>query len=202
MIIGLTGSSGSGKSAAAAFFRKRGFYIMDFDKIARDVCAPGSPCLAELAENFGSGIIAADGSLRRRALGDMVFADSEKLKTLNAITRRYILAEAEKRRAECESRGKDIVYDAPLLFEARLDKECDFVIAITADRQTRIERIMARDGISLDTARGRLDSQHPNEYYMRRSDFCARNDGTADELCAELDDILLKIEDRIHDNHS
>lgn len=202
MIIGLTGSSGSGKSAAADFFRKRGFYIMDFDKIARDVCAPGTPCLAELAENFGSGIIAADGSLMRKTLGNMVFADAKKLETLNAITRKYILAEAKKRRGECTAQGKDIVYDAPLLFEAGLDKECDFVIAITADRQTRIERIMARDGISLGTACGRLDSQHPNDYYERRSDFRARNDGTESELYAELDDILLKIEDRIHDNHS
>ena len=189
MIIGLTGSSGSGKSAAANFFRKHGFYIMDFDAIARYVCIPGSPCVGEMAVQFGSGIIAADGSLMRKALGDIVFADSKKLETLNAITRKYILAQ-----------GKDIIYDAPLLFEAGLDRQCDFVIAITADRQTRIERIMKRDGISLDTARGRLDSQHPNEYYERRSDFCVRNDGTESELYAELDNILLKIEDRIHDN--
>ena len=202
MIIGLTGSSGSGKSAAANFFRKHGFYIMDFDAIARYVCIPGSPCVGEMAVQFGNGIIAADGSLMRKALGDIVFADSKKLETLNAITRKYILAEAEKRRAECVSQGKDIIYDAPLLFEAGLDRQCDFVIAITADRQTRIERIMKRDGISLDTARGRLDSQHPNEYYERRSDFCVRNDGTESELYAELDNILLKIEDRIHDNHS
>lgn len=202
MIIGLTGSSGSGKSVAANFFSNRGFYIMDFDKIARDVCAPGTPCLAELAENFGSGIIAADGSLMRKALGDMVFSDAKKLETLNATTRKYILAEAKKRRAECESQGKDAVYDAPLLFEAGLDKECDFVIAIVADRQTRIERIMARDGISLDTACGRLDSQHPNDYYERRSDFCVHNDDTENELYAKLDDILLKIEDGINDNHS
>lgn len=202
MIIGLTGSSGSGKSAAADFFRAQGFYIMDFDKIARDVCVAGSPCLAELAAEFGGGITAPDGSLRRRALGDMVFRDGDKLKKLNGITRKYILAEARRLREQCEAQGRDIVYDAPLLFEAGLDRECDFVIAVTAGRQTRIKRIMARDGISLDTARGRLDAQHGNEYYERRSDFRARNDGTEEELFAELGDILVKIEDRIHDNNS
>lgn len=198
MIIGLTGSSGSGKSAAAVFFEQRGFYILDFDKISRTVCEPGKPCLAELAEAFGGGIIAPDGALRRKALGEIVFADRAKLELLNKTTRKYILAEAQRLRNECTAAHKDMIYDAPLLFEAQLDRECDCVIAITADMEKRIERIVARDGISRNAACDRLNSQHDNDYYESRSEFCVRNNGTTAELYEKLADIL----EEIYDSHS
>ena len=195
MVIGLTGSSGSGKSVAADFFRKRGFYIMDFDAISRSVCEAGKPCLAELTKEFGSDIIAPDGSLKRRELGKIVFANFEKREKLNEITHKYILAESARIRELCDKAHMDIIYDAPLLFEAKLEGQCNCVIAITADRDKRIERITERDGISVETACGRLNSQHDNDYYESRSDFFVRNNGTPEELYAKLADILEEIYD-------
>ena len=95
MIIGLTGSSGSGKSVAAKFFAQKDFFVIDFDEISREICNKGEPCLNELTEQFGCDIIDSDGNLLRKKLGNIVFADSEKLKILNRITHKYILQKAD-----------------------------------------------------------------------------------------------------------
>ncbi len=188
MIIGLTGSSGSGKSIAAEFFAKKGFFIIDFDRISREICNPGEPCLIELTEHFGCDIIDDKGELARKKLGDMVFADKEKLALLNTITHKYILQKSALLKEQ--NRHKNIIMDAPLLFEAGLEKQCDYVVSILADREIQIKRIIARDGISRDTALGRVASQHSREYFEHKSDFCIYNNSTRQEFENKLEKLL------------
>ena len=191
MIIGLTGASGSGKSMAAAFFREKGFFIIDFDKISREICDKGSPCLKELTEQFGYDIIDDDGNLKRKALGDIVFKDAKKLAILNNITHKYIFEESN--RLKKENSDKITVYDAPLLFEAELDKECDTVISIISDFETQLDRIVKRDGISKDTAMGRIKSQKENNYYIEKSDYYIENNSTPEEFYNKLEKLLKEL---------
>ena len=191
MIIGLTGQSGSGKSLAADFFKKKGFYIMDFDKISREICEKGTPCLKELTEHFGDDIIDAEGNLKRKELGDIVFKNPQKLDALNSITRKYILEKAEL--IKKEKIGQNIVYDAPLLFEAGLDSECDVVVSIISDISRQIERIVKRDGIRADTAMGRIKSQKENKYYIENSDYCIENNSTIEDFYKKLENMLKEL---------
>lgn len=191
MIIGLTGASGSGKSYAASFFGEKGFFVIDFDKISREICGNGEPCLKELTEYFGNDIIDSDGNLKRKVLGDIVFKDSEKLEALNSITRKYILKKASLLKEQ--NKDKIIVYDAPLLFEAGLDKECDVVLSIVCDRDILINRIVERDGISRETAQGRLNSQQSNDFYIKNSDFYIENSSTIEEFRQKLEQLLKEL---------
>ena len=188
MIIGLTGSSGSGKSIAADFFAEKGFFIIDYDKISREICNPGEPCLTELTECFGCDIIDSEGNLLRKKLGEIVFSDKNKLTLLNNITHKYILQKSTMLK-EANSH-KNIIMDAPLLFEAGLEKQCDCVVSILADTELQIQRIMARDGISRDTAAGRIASQHTREYFEEKSDFCIYNNSTQQEFRTNLEKLL------------
>ena len=191
MIIGLTGSSGSGKSLACDFFIQKGFYIIDFDKISREVTEKGSPCLVELTNCFGDDIIDEDGNLRRKYLGEIVFSSQEKLKKLNEITHKYIFEKAD--RLKRENADKNIVYDAPLLFEGNLNKECDYVISIGCDFKTQVDRIVKRDGISKETAISRIKSQHSEKYFMEKSDYFIKNDSSMEDFFNKLNMVLEEI---------
>lgn len=191
MIIGLTGASGSGKSYAAAFFAEKGFFVIDFDKISREICGNGEPCLKELTEHFGNDIIDSEGNLKRKVLGDIVFNNPENLSLLNSITHKYILKKSEMLKRE--NSDKIIVYDAPLLFEAGLDKECDTIISIICDTGIKLERIISRDGISKETAMGRIKSQKDNKYYIENSDYHIENNSTPEEFILKLENLLKEL---------
>lgn len=188
MIIGLTGSSGSGKTVASDFFREQGFFVMDFDKISRDVCAAGSSCLYELAGFFGEKILRDDKTLNRKYLGEIVFRDSEKLEKLNLITHKYIMESAKELLSL--HKGENIVLDAPLLFEAGLDKWCDITLSVISDTNIQIKRITERDGINEEIARSRIGTQHDEKFFVSHSDYVIRNDGTIEEFYKKLQNFL------------
>ncbi len=158
MIIGLTGQTGAGKSSAGAILKNMGFHVIDADKIGHQVTA-SEEILVKLRTLFGSGIISPDGTLNRRALGKIVFADSEKLEQLNAVTHpeivRIITAEAKAHEKE------GAVIDCALLEECGLGKICHKIINITAPKDVRLRRIMERDGLSEADALNRINSQRP-----------------------------------------
>lgn len=180
MIIGLTGGSGTGKSSVCDFFRDRGFVIIDLDAVSRSVCQKGKACTRELARAFGSEVLDGGGCLRRRFLGDIVFGDRKKLEILNSITHKYIIEETEKLLAK--NRGKDIVLDAPLLFESGLNTLCTLTVCILSKREIRTERIMRRDGLSRAQAEARIDSQPEDEFYISRCDEVFENNSGIKEL--------------------
>ena len=121
MIVGLTGQSGAGKTTVCRVFEQNGFTIINADLVARKVTVKGSPCLKELCEFFGQHILFEDGSLNRRLLGDIVFADKKKLELLNSVTYPYITSEILETIRRCSNKGhKLILLDAPTLFERRV----------------------------------------------------------------------------------
>ncbi len=182
MILGLCGQSGAGKTTVLESFVAFGAKVCDCDKISREVMGKDTPCSAEVIQVFGQDIC-RDGEIDRRALGRIVFFDSEKLETLTEITHRYIKAEVYNRMEEAKSTGvKLFVIDAPLLFESGLDAVCDITVAVTANRETRINRIMMRDRIDRELAQKRLDSQLGEEELNRLADEVIVNDGTLEEL--------------------
>lgn len=184
-LIGLCGGSGSGKGAVSSLFGNYGIPAIDTDAVYHDITSHPSDCLDALASEFGPSVVNG-GRLDRAALREIVFNSpdsAEKLNRLNAITHKYIIDETEKIISAYEKDGfRGVIIDAPLLFESGLDKRCDTVIAVLANREVRIARIMLRDGITLDAARARIDAQLSDAELVNRANIIIRNDGTIDEL--------------------
>ena len=178
LIIGLTGPTGAGKGTFSQIaVRAFGAEHIDTDKIARQVVEPGSAGLAALVGYFGNGILRADGSLDRKKLAAIVFSDRRKLAALNGITHPLVEKEVEKRLADARERLCPFaVIDAPLLFEIGEDKLCDVTVGILADEQTRLLRILARDGIDREAAEKRLSAAKSNEYFRERCGYILEND--------------------------
>lgn len=174
--IGLTGGIGSGKSHISDIFVKYQIPSIDTDKVSRQVCEIGKPCLRELTEKFTDCILNDDGSLNRQALADIVFTDKEKLRILNVITHKYILAECKRWILQCESENHfAAIIEAPVLFESKFNYYCDYVISVIADIDVRIQRVIERDNISEADAMKRIRNQHDNRFFLNNSDFIIYN---------------------------
>jgi len=156
-VVGLTGPTGSGKSAAARMLAKMGCEVIDGDAIAREIIWPGSEVLAQLAARFGSDILNEDGSLNRARLASRAFENNEARKDLNAITHPAITALALEQAGRAG--GKIVIIDAAALLESELAKHCSHIIITTAPEQLRLERILARDGIPEQAAGQRISAQ-------------------------------------------
>lgn len=168
-VLGITGGSGSGKSYICKFLRNIGYYVIDADQIAREIVLPDQPALLEIIGTFGKGVLYEDGSLNRKKLGSIVFADSEKLKSLNRITHKYII---ERIAADLEMcKNQNCIIDAPLLYTCGLDALCDAVVGVTAGSEIRAERIVLRDGISEADAINRIKSQSEIEEHLKNADL-------------------------------
>lgn len=166
-IIGLTGQSGAGKSTVASIFKQHGFFVVDADKVARDVSADIS-VLERLSATFGEDVI-VDGVLDRKALGAIVFADKSQLNKLNEIMHPAICEKMLKMAKECEE--EYVLFDAPQLFEGGLDKHCDDIVSVIAPHHILIKRIMNRDSISKEMAEKRIASQHTQEFFKKNSTY-------------------------------
>lgn len=199
-VVGLTGGIGTGKSTAAEYLKKKGFAHIDADQIGRDITADGSPMLPVLDSIFGPAgeygvegfdIMREDGSLDRKALASIVFTDMNKKLKLDEVMFKVIIAET-KRLAEVYSQDEPvgILIDAPLLFEAGLDKECDLVLLIVADMDVRIHRVCARDGATPQEVRNRINSQMSDEEKIQRSHVIIDNSGSLEELEIQLETFL------------
>lgn len=176
-VIWLTGGSGSGKSTVSVYLRSLGLFVVDCDKIARDILQPGKPAYFETVEKFGDGFLQPDGQIDRRKLGEAVFSDTEKLHVLNEITHKYIKKELMQ---YAESADGAIVFDAPLPPDGFI--KCDKVLLITAPPDVRVKRICERDGISEEQAKSRISSQNDEDYYIKIADEVFINDGDISEV--------------------
>ena len=179
-VIGVTGGSGSGKSAFCGFLAELGAAVVDADKISHSTILRGGAAFDEIVSAFGREILGADGEIDRKTLGKIVFSSAEKLALLNEITHKHIFKEM---RLEIECKNRDIVLlDVPLLFSDDFPIEYDLSIAVIADLQTRIERITARDKISRDAALARISAQMSDREMAARADICVDNSRGTDEL--------------------
>jgi len=190
-IIGLTGPSGSGKGTVAKILEKYNIPTVDTDLVYRKLLTPPSKCLDELRANFGDIIIRDDKTLDRPKLASIVFSDPEKLKLLNSITHKYILKKTSERINYRQKRGcVAITIDAPALFESGFDAKCDFVISVTANRDIRIARIIARDGIDRCAAEKRIDAQPSLDFYTSRSKYIIENNNNINALTDSIIEII------------
>lgn len=194
MVIGLTGQTGSGKTTACRIFRDNGFAVINADEVARMIMDPGSVCLKEVADCFGSHILNEDMSLNRQKLADIVFNNPKKLELLNSISYPHITSEILALIRENSSKGnKLILLDAPTLFESRADDFCEIIISVIADESMRLRRIMERDGLTEEQALSRMKSQHNEKFFVDNSDFIIKNNDGINGLDDIVNEMSAKI---------
>lgn len=177
-LVGLTGGIASGKSTVGKLLAARGIPVVDADQLARDVVAPGSDGLAAIRARFGDEVIADDGTLKRQALGAIVFGNPEALRDLNAITHPAVALLAQQRFMALAEAGHAVaVYEVPLLFENKLQGMMDHTVLVACAPETQRQRVMARDGLDADAAQARIDAQMSLAEKRALADTTIENDG-------------------------
>ncbi|AVH59331.1 MULTISPECIES: dephospho-CoA kinase [Streptomyces] len=186
--VGLTGGIGAGKSEVSRLLVEHGAVLIDADRIAREVVAPGTPGLAAVVEAFGEDVLAPDGSLDRPKLGSIVFADPEKLAVLNSIV--HPLVGARSRALEdAASEDAVVIHDVPLLAENGLAPLYDLVIVVDASPATQLDRLIRLRGMTEEDARARMAVQAPREKRLEIADVVIDNDVPLEELERRVRDV-------------
>lgn len=156
-VLGLTGGTGCGKSEAARFLHGLGAHVADADAVSRALTAPGGAALPEIRRRFGGEVFFSDGSLNRRALGERIFHNPEEKAALEGVI--HPLVRSALVAAVDASPARVTVLDVPLLFETGMERLCDEVWTMSADEETQVARVCARDGLSAAQARARIAGQ-------------------------------------------
>jgi dephospho-CoA kinase len=190
--IGLTGPSGSGKSYVANLFSKYGIPSIDTDKLVHKLYLPNTLCQKELLESFGEKIISENGPVDRKKLASIVFSDPQKLNLLNRIVHKYVFQEIQNQVEQLPDSIKNVLIDAPQLFESGIDQKCAFTIAVLADYNTRLSRISVRDKISNEAIQSRFCNQHTDDFFIQNCDFVIYNNPN-DSLEKQIKEIVNKI---------
>lgn len=180
-IIGLTGRSGAGKGEVCEIFARHGIPFVNTDAVYHEILAQKGACTEELVAAFGTDILDECSLVDRKKLATAVFGKENTpalLYTLNHITHKYIMAKTrEAVNAFSQNGARAVIIDAPQLFEANVDAECDVVLGVVADDALCLARIMARDGLDEGAARRRLAAQHDTTYFSAHCDFVIENNG-------------------------
>jgi dephospho-CoA kinase len=185
--VGLTGGIGSGKSEVARRLAAHGAVIIDADVAAREVVAPGTPGLAQIAEAFGSGVLGPDGALDRERLGTIIFRDPAQRAKLNAIVHPLVgewmrAAERAAAAADPAPDGLIVVHDVPLLAENRRAGDFDLVIVVDVPPELQVERLVSQRGMTPDQARARMAAQAGRPQRLAVADLVIDNSGSLDDL--------------------
>lgn len=198
-LVALTGGIASGKSTIARRLAERGAVVIDADQIVRDVQQPGSPVLAAIAAEFGSGMLRADGSLDRAALGSRVFGDDADVTRLNAIVHPAVRAESARRFGEAFAADPAavVVYDVPLLVEARVDDPWDLVVVAHAPADIRRGRLVGIRGMSEPDAAARIASQVTDEARLAIADVVIDTTGSLDDTHRQVDELWATLPSRL-----
>ncbi|WP_442575511.1 dephospho-CoA kinase [Microbacterium sp. F51-2R] len=190
-LIALTGGIASGKSTIAGRLAEHGAVIVDADQIVRDVQAAGSPVLHDIAAEFGASMIRPDGTLDRAALGGRVFGDDAAVARLNAIVHPAVRAESARRFEEAFAADPRavVVYDVPLLVEARVDDPWDLVVVAHAPAEVRQRRLVELRGMTAQDAAARIASQVSDHARLAVADVVIDTSGSIDETLRQTDEV-------------
>ncbi|MEV6590518.1 dephospho-CoA kinase [Streptomyces acidicola] len=190
--VGLTGGIGTGKSEVSRVLVQCGAVLIDADRIAREVVAPGTPGLAAVVDAFGEDVLAPDGSLDRPRLGSIVFADADRLAVLNAIV--HPLVGARSRELE-EAAPEDavVVHDVPLLAENGLAPLYDLVVVVDASPETQLDRLVRLRGMTEQDARARMAAQATREKRLEIADIVIDNDVPLEDLRRRVRDVWAEL---------
>ncbi|MER7928271.1 MULTISPECIES: dephospho-CoA kinase [unclassified Streptomyces] len=195
--VGLTGGIGAGKSEVSRLLVSHGGVLIDADRIAREVVAPGTPGLTAVVEAFGEDVLGPDGSLDRPKLGSIVFADPEKLAVLNAIVHPLV----GRRSRELETAAAEdsvVIHDVPLLAENGLAALYDLVIVVDASPETQLDRLVRLRGMTEDDARARMAAQATREKRLAVADIVIDNDVPLEALERRVQDVWAELVRRAH----
>ncbi|MGH2360719.1 MAG: dephospho-CoA kinase [bacterium] len=184
-VIGLTGGIATGVSTVAQMFRELGAIIIEADKIARDVVEPGTQTYRRIVETFGPEVLSADGTIDRKRLGQIVFADDAARRRLNRITHSAIRRRIEEEVERLRGSNPDaiVLIDVPLLLDTTGPDtfDMDGVIVVTAAKDAQIERLMRRDTLPEEDAQRRVAAQRPVDEKAEEADWIVRNTGSLEE---------------------
>lgn len=186
LLLGLTGGIGSGKSTVSAELARRGAIVIDADLVVRELQSPGGAVLAAMVEHFGDRILNEDGTLDRQAVADIVFNDPEELKALNAIVHPKVGEEIDGRIEAQRDTDNIVILDVPLLVESKA-YETEGIIVVDTDPEIAVSRLVEFRGFNADDARARMKLQATREQRLEVAAFVVPNDGTQDELMAEIE---------------
>ena len=172
MLVGLTGTIGSGKSLAASLFKELGAFVIDADQISRDLVAPGKPAWQKIIDAFGDGVLSPDQSLNRPVLAEIVFKHDRKKKLLEEILHPEVIAEEMRvyKAIQEKEPGRVVIVDSPLVIESGHYKNMDRVVVVVADPELQIERVMKRNGFSRQDIQLRMDKQLSHEEKLKFAD--------------------------------
>lgn len=180
MIIGLTGGIASGKSTVSNFFKELGVKVIDADIVAREI-SERKATIDEICNIFGRDILDENGRIVREKLRERVFQDKRLVQKLNSIIHPQVIKYFKERKDE-NREDELLIFDVPLLYEAKMDTLCDKVIVVGVDRKKQIERVIQRDGSSEEVARNIIANQMSLDDKIKRADIVIMNDGTLGEL--------------------
>lgn len=193
--IGITGVIGSGKSTLAKILKEYGVQVIDADEISRNLTKKGTATFEKIVETFGKKIIDKDGELNRKKLAEIIFSDPLKKRLLEDIIHPAVSCERDRLLKEIETTKPDsvVALDIPLLFEAGMEKDVDYVIVAYADEKTLYSRVQKRDNMSFDEFIRRLSNQMPLSEKVKKGDFVVDTRKKISDLKLELLEIIKKI---------
>jgi len=193
--VALTGGIATGKSHCLRTFAELGAPTIDADVLARQAVAPGTAGFRSVVSRFGAGIVAADGSLDRSALADLVFSDEASRRALEDIVHPAVFAAIE-RWFESLGRRPEVtaaIADIPLLYETGRDRDFELVVVAACEPELQVRRLMERNGLSQEEADLRLRAQMPIALKTQRADFVIRTDGSTDDTDREVQQVWSEI---------
>jgi dephospho-CoA kinase len=193
--VGLTGSIASGKSHASSVFAELGAQVIDADVIAHELCVPGTPIYARVVEAFGNAVLASDGTIDRKILGEVIFHNAEKRHLLNSLVHPGVRAEVMRRIFGLEEQGFQgiVIVDAALIVESGFYKMQDRLIVVTCDPDLQLTRVMNRCGISVEEARVRIAAQLPAEEKIKLADYTIDTSGTYSHTREQIERIYREL---------
>lgn len=190
MVIGVTGNSGSGKSEISKILsNKINAKIIDADKVVKELYTPGQEYYNKILELFGNKVLEKNNKLNRNKIAEIIYNNESEREKLNNLTYKYVVDEIKKRVKK--EKNINIIIDAPLLFESKLDEICDITVAVLAEKSLKINRICTRDNIEQKIAISRLAIQKGDSYYQKKADYIVTNNGKKDEI--NLEEICTRI---------
>ena len=196
--VAITGGIGSGKTAVTDYLEEKGYKVIDADKMAREITGVNGKAIPYIIEQFGYGYINEDGSMNRKAMRDLVFQNPDAKKVLEAGTTQVVIDDIKALTEEEASKGTQVLFFAiPLLFENNSQDDYDRVWLVTADYDTRCQRVQKRDGIEPEIIKLIMGSQASDDERVNLVDEVIKNNGTIEELHTAIDSILNRYEVQI-----
>ena len=191
LLLGITGGIASGKSTVAGMLQAKGAVLIDFDVLARDAVKPGEPAFHEIVDYFGNDILQNNGALDRKRLSNIVFQDAGKRRILEGLIYPHIVELFIQRIGMITQKSPNAIIQVvvPLLIEVHMQDLFHKIVVIHTSREKQIERLMMRDGTTLESAEAILDAQMPIDEKIRYADFVIDNNGDLDATKKQVDDL-------------